>query len=997
MPSLQADSTVRTTCPYCGVGCQMQLQIAQGQIYRVEAPFDAAPNYGNLCVKGRFGLDFATHPRRLRTPLIRAGEPGNFREASWDEALDFTSQRLSRLVTEHGGDSIATYACAKATNEDNFVFQKWVRAVLGTNNIDHCARLCHAGSVTGLQLAIGSSAMSNSIAEMENLDTFIVTGSNTTETHPVISLFLKKAVRKNGAKLIVIDPRQIELTDFAALWLRQKPGTDVAVFQAMAHVIVSEKLFNPNFIEARTEGFEDYIESLEHCSPEWAEQISGVPADDIRRAARMYATAERAAFYWGMGISQSTHGTDNALSLTNLALMCGHAGKPGTGLNPLRGQNNVQGCSDSGGLPNVFTAYQSVADPVIRGKFEAEWRASLNPAPGLTVTEMVDAALLGKIKAMVVMGENPMMSEPNLSHAQHALEALDLLVCIDIFMNETGEMADVILPSASFAEKDGTFTNSDRRVQRVRQALPAVGESLPDWQIICALATRMEKQLGVEASAGFDAQLLFHARCQRADDLPVGQRFAHRGQCLAHPLHAPVAVGEGAVFLGKAGGRQDDIRHLAGFIHKDIDADQQVQRFQGVLRMREVGLAHHGVFAHDDHSFDLPQERGIDHFGHGQAGRGVEAGAPFGFKLAANDGVGDRLIGGEDIGQAATIAAALYIILPAQGVQPGAWFPGMTAHQGQVGQRQGVVCAMRALADAHAPIEGGALGGSVHTRGAANIIGGHATDLLRPFRAAMLQRLNVVFEALGARFDEIGIEELLADDDMRHRLENRHIGAWLLSQPQGSEVGQLNLTRVNDDKLGAVFAHSLLQEQADDRVRFGGVAAGDDEGIQVFHLGDAVAHGAGADGQLQACNAAGMAEARAMIDIVGAQDRPHPFLKDKIVFVGGFGAGVGGDAVAAMLRNEARKSLAGEIQRFVPTGFAEVARLASADERRAQAARVGSEIQPEAAFHAEIAIIRRGVKRRFNAINLPLRDLQLHLAANAAIRASRANGGISLK
>ncbi len=504
MTALQPETTVRTTCPYCGVGCQMNLQIKDEKIYRVEAPFDSAPNYGNLCVKGRFGLDFATHPRRLKKPLIRDGARGNFREASWNEALDFVSQRLSSLVRQHGGDSVATYACAKATNEDNYVFQKWVRAVMKTNNVDHCARLCHAGSVTGLQLAIGSSAMSNSIAEMEHLDTFIVTGSNTTETHPVISLFLKKAVRKNGAKLIVIDPRQIELTDFATLWLRQKPGTDVAVFQAMANVIVSENRFDPAFIEARTEGFEDYIESLEHCTPEWAEAISGVPADDIRQAARMYADAERAAFYWGMGISQSTHGTDNALSITNLALMCGHVGKPGTGLNPLRGQNNVQGCSDSGGLPTVYTAYQSVSDPAIKGKFEAAWNTDLNPTPGLTVTEMVDGALLGQIKAMIVMGENPMMSEPNLSHAQHALEELDLLVCIDIFMNETGEMADIILPSASFAEKEGTFTNSDRRVQRVRQALPAVGESLPDWQIICQLAQRMEAQLGVERSAGFD-------------------------------------------------------------------------------------------------------------------------------------------------------------------------------------------------------------------------------------------------------------------------------------------------------------------------------------------------------------------------------------------------------------------------------------------------------------------------------------------------------------
>lgn len=502
--SVRPDSHVRTTCPYCGVGCQMNLHIKDNRIYRVEAPFNAAPNYGNLCVKGRFGLDFATHPRRLKTPLIRDGERGNFREASWEEALNFVSTRLSQIVREQGGDSVATYACAKATNEDNYIFQKWVRAVMKTNNVDHCARLCHAGSVTGLQLAIGSSAMSNSIAEMENLDTFIVTGSNTTETHPVISLFLKKAVRKNGAKLIVIDPRQIELTDFATLWLRQKPGTDVAVYQAMANVVVSEQLYNRDFIEQRTEGFDEYIESLEHCTPEWAEEITGIPADDIRKAARMYATADRAAFYWGMGISQSVHGTDNTLSITNLALMCGHAGKPGTGLNPLRGQNNVQGCSDSGGLPNVYTAYQSVSDPDIKQKFERAWRTDLSDEPGLTVTEMVDGALTGQIKAMVVMGENPMMSEPNLSHAQHAIEALDLLVCIDIFMNETGEMADVILPSASFAEKDGTFTNSDRRIQRVRQALPAVGDSKPDWQIVCELAQRMESQLGFANSAGFD-------------------------------------------------------------------------------------------------------------------------------------------------------------------------------------------------------------------------------------------------------------------------------------------------------------------------------------------------------------------------------------------------------------------------------------------------------------------------------------------------------------
>lgn len=498
------DRAVRTTCPYCGVGCQMDLHIKDNLVYRVTAPFDAAPNYGNLCVKGRFGTDYTSHPDRLRTPLIRDGARGHFRPASWDEALELVTERLSALVRAHGGDSIATFASAKATNEDNYVFQKWVRAVMHTNNIDHCARLCHAASVTALQMAIGSSAMSNSIAEVEHLDTFVVTGSNTTETHPVISLSMKKAVRQGRARLIVIDPRQIELTDFATLWLRQKPGTDVAVFQAIAHVIVTEGLVNRDFIDARTEGFDEYVESLEGCTPEWAAAISGVPADDIRSAARMIGTAERAAFYWGMGISQSVHGTDNALGLTNLALMTGHIGRPGTGLNPLRGQNNVQGCSDSGGLPNVYTAYQAVDNPDVRAKFERVWGTALSPEPGLTVTEMIDGAFTRGIRGMVVLGEDPLMSEPNLEHARAALETLDFIVCIDILMNATSEFADVILPAASFAEKAGTFTNSDRRVQRVRPALPLPGEARPDWAIICDLAKRMEAALQIERSAGFD-------------------------------------------------------------------------------------------------------------------------------------------------------------------------------------------------------------------------------------------------------------------------------------------------------------------------------------------------------------------------------------------------------------------------------------------------------------------------------------------------------------
>ncbi len=507
---IMPDRIVRTTCPYCGVGCQMNLKVKDDYIYAVEAPFDAAPNHGMLCVKGRYGTDYVKHPGRVRTPLIRANRHEGrsakpvWREATWDEALDLVADELTRVRNTYGGDAIATYASAKATNEDNYVFQKLVRALMQTNNIDHCARLCHAGSVTGLQLSIGSSAMSNSIAEMENLQAFIVTGSNTTETHPVIANFLKRAVRKNGARLIVIDPRRIEMTDFATLWLRQNPGTDVAVFQAMAHTIVKENLYDPDFIAYRTEGFNEYLESLEAFTPEWAESVSGVPAESIRQAARIYAGAERAAIYWGMGISQSTHGTDNTLSLVNLALMCGHVGKAGTGLNPLRGQNNVQGCSDSGGLPNVFTAYQRVDDDAIRGRFESVWGVPLSPTPGLTATEMCDACLTQDVRAMFVLGENPMMSEPNQNHARHALEELDFLVCQDIFINETGEMADVILPATSFAEKDGTFTNTDRRVQRCRAAVPPVGQSRADWDILSDLGRRIEARLGLRLASGFD-------------------------------------------------------------------------------------------------------------------------------------------------------------------------------------------------------------------------------------------------------------------------------------------------------------------------------------------------------------------------------------------------------------------------------------------------------------------------------------------------------------
>jgi formate dehydrogenase alpha subunit len=510
---IQAEQVVRSTCPYCGVGCQVDLHVKDEHILRVTAPADAAPNFGRLCVKGRFGMDFVNHPSRLTQPMIRkdigarprrpVGLDG-FRPATWEEALDLAAQTLAETVNKFGSDGVGTFCSAKATNEENFVFQKFVRAVLGTNNVDHCARLCHAASVTALQIAIGSSAMSNSIAEMKDLEVFIVTGSNTSETHPVISTFLREAVVRNGAQLIVVDPRAVEMTQFATLWLRQQPGTDVAVFQAMAQVIVAEELYNHNFVDTRTEEFDSYAQSLTECTPEWAEGISGVPAESIRKAARLYANASSAAIYWGMGISQSVHGTENALALANLALLTGHIGRPGTGLNPLRGQNNVQGCSDSGGLPNVFPGYQRVDEENIRQKFESYWGVLLNSEPGLTTMEMVDAADAGVIRAYYVMGENPLMSEPNLNHARHIMENLDFVLVQDIFLNETGEYADILLPAASFAEKDGTFTNSDRRVQRVRTALTLPGQARSDWEIVCDLARRVEKLLGRSQSAGFE-------------------------------------------------------------------------------------------------------------------------------------------------------------------------------------------------------------------------------------------------------------------------------------------------------------------------------------------------------------------------------------------------------------------------------------------------------------------------------------------------------------
>jgi formate dehydrogenase alpha subunit len=535
---IKPDRIVTTTCPYCGVGCTLNLHVRDDFIFKVTSPFDSPVNHGNLCVKGRFGYDFIYHPRRVTTPLVRRYllegktlngirdqefvDRGNqypspdskktthdhdWVETDWNTALNITADRLVEIYKRDGSDAMSVYCCAKATNEDNYLLQKIFRSQFRTNNVDHCTRLCHAGSVVALQQALGSSAMSNTAAQVIKNDVFIVTGSNTSENHPIIALQMKEAVEKYGAKMIVVDPRRIDLVDFATLWLPLKPGTNVPVFTAMAHVIVMENLVNHDFINDRTEGYTEFLSTLEKFPPEYAEEVSGVPAEDIRKAARLYAGAKNAAIYWGMGISQLSHGTASALSLIHLAFLTGHVGREGTGLNPLRGQNNVQGASDMGAMPFHYPGYMRVDDEANAVKWEQAWNiepGGLSRKLGLTQTEILSHAHPGGVRALYIMGENPMMSDPNLNVTRTHIEQLEFLAVQDLFINETGAFADIFLPATPFAEKDGTFTNTDRRIQRVRAAQPPRGQARPDWQILCDLANRLEVRLKRPNSSKWD-------------------------------------------------------------------------------------------------------------------------------------------------------------------------------------------------------------------------------------------------------------------------------------------------------------------------------------------------------------------------------------------------------------------------------------------------------------------------------------------------------------
>ncbi|HEY9080912.1 formate dehydrogenase subunit alpha [Magnetovibrio sp.] len=503
LPTPLADThKVDSLCPYCGVGCQITYHVADDKILYTQGR-DGPGNLSKLCVKGRFGFDYARHPDRLTKPLIRidgvakdpeilnSGDPmSQFREASWDEALDRAAACLELAYEQFGADAIAGFGSAKGSNEEAYLFQKLIRTAFHTNNVDHCTRLCHASSVAALMEGIGSGAVTAPFTDAEKADVILVIGARPSQNHPVASTFIKSA-KRNGAKLIVMDPRGQALSRHADHMIQFTPGADVALLNAMLNVIVSEDLVDHAYIENRVEGYDAFVQHIRDYPPEKMAALCGIDADTIRAVARLYATGGRAMIFWGMGVSQHTHGTDNARCLIALALLTGNVGQPGTGLHPLRGQNNVQGASDAGLIPMVLPDYTPVGNAVGRARFETAWNCELPATPGLTVVEIMHAALARDVRAMYICGENPAMSDPDLNKARRALASLDYLVVQDIFLTETAAFADVILPATSFYEKTGTFTNSNRQVQLGRNVVEPPGDAREDLWIIQSIAKRL--------------------------------------------------------------------------------------------------------------------------------------------------------------------------------------------------------------------------------------------------------------------------------------------------------------------------------------------------------------------------------------------------------------------------------------------------------------------------------------------------------------------------
>jgi formate dehydrogenase major subunit len=498
-----ADRTVDSVCPYCGVGCLLTYHVKDNRIVQVQGR-DGPANHGRLCVKGRYGFDYVAHRHRLTTPLVRKpGVPKSkdfvvdpdkwrdaFREATWEEALDLAARGLREIRDRHGKKSLAGFGSAKGSNEEAYLFQKLVRTGFGSNNVDHCTRLCHASSVAALMEGINSGAVSNQVSDVAKAEVVFVIGANPTVNHPVAATWMKNAA-KRGTKLIVADPRRTELARHATHFLQFNADTDVALLNALMYTIVEEGLVNEAFVRDRTSGYEALRENVRKYSPEAMAPICGIPAQTIRAVARAYATSRTSMILWGMGISQHVHGTDNARCLIALVLMTGQIGRPGTGLHPLRGQNNVQGASDAGLIPIAYPDYQRVDTPEARKRFETFWGVELDPNRGLTVVEIMDAAKNGEIRGMYVMGENPAMSDPDVGHAREAMAALDHLVVQDLFLTETAYLADVILPATAWPEKVGTVTNTDRMVQLGRKALQPPGDAREDLWIINEIARRI--------------------------------------------------------------------------------------------------------------------------------------------------------------------------------------------------------------------------------------------------------------------------------------------------------------------------------------------------------------------------------------------------------------------------------------------------------------------------------------------------------------------------
>lgn len=497
------DREVQSVCPYCGVGCQLSFKVKDEKILWVDGANGPA-NEQRLCVKGRFGFDYIAHPHRLKTPLIRRDDapakglnvdPSNinavFREASWEEALDAAAGGLAALRDKEGGQTVAGFGSAKCSNEEAYLFQKLIRLGFGHNNVDHCTRLCHASSVAALIENIGSGAVTATFNEIENADCAIVIGSNPIENHPVAATYFKQFT-KRGGKLIVMDPRSMGMSRYVTHNLKFKPGTDVAMLNSIMHTIVEEGLFDEQYIQGFTEGWDAFKVHLQGFSPEKMADICGINADTLKQVARDFANSRAGMIFWGMGISQHIHGTDNSRCLISLALMCGHVGRPGTGLHPLRGQNNVQGASDAGLIPMFLPDYQDVTDEGVRSAFEKVWGSDeYSKEAGLTVVEIMDAVHADNIKGMYVLGENPAMSDPDVSHARLALAKLKHLVVQDIFLTETANYADVILPAAAWPEKTGTVTNTNRQVQMGRPAVAPPGNAREDWWISVELAKRL--------------------------------------------------------------------------------------------------------------------------------------------------------------------------------------------------------------------------------------------------------------------------------------------------------------------------------------------------------------------------------------------------------------------------------------------------------------------------------------------------------------------------